>query len=181
MQTDSKKTLLNWLVAQFECKRVSKTSNKYTTWQYTICPIVSYLNGSRNVCKTAYMAVMDIRESLIDQAQDKIRKEIKHETLIDKDEGQTVDRFNLSLEECFDYFELDYQKYYNNLHCFVNFNAIPETNTGLIATAFLVDYFQICGEQEVCLIRYYYLILYSQIYKRSTWTILRKKRFTKYT
>ena len=110
------------------------------------------------------MAVMDIRETFIEQAQQKVRHGTKHESLIDKDEGVAKDRHKFNLEECFDYFEIDYEYYSSNLECFVNLNQVPDTNTGLIATAFLVDFFEICGEQEVIIYCYYMNCYYNNIY-----------------
>jgi hypothetical protein len=137
-----------------ETKRFKKedtnNNNSKATWEYTICPFSSYLNGAKSVCKIAFMAVMDIREHIVESAQRKIRSGIRNEALIDKDVGESTDRkANLSLEECLNYFEIDHQNYSHHLKCFVSFAHVPDTVTGLLATAFLVDFFQICGEQEV--------------------------------
>jgi hypothetical protein len=44
-----------------------------------ICPFKSYLGGGKSVCKTAYMAIMDIRGHAIEQAQKKVRLERENE------------------------------------------------------------------------------------------------------
>ena len=97
------------------------------------------------------MAVMDIRETTIDYAQRKIRKGSSQEALLEKDLGEANDRLkkNLTIEECFNYYEIDHDHYQNSLKCFVKLSHVPNTVTGLITTAFLVDFFEICGEQEV--------------------------------
>jgi hypothetical protein len=99
----------------------------------------------------AFMAIMDIRENLLEYAQKKIRNGMSQEALLEKDIGEANDRLksNLTIEECFNYYELDHQHYQNSLKCFVKLSHVPYTVAGLIATAFLVDFFEICGEQEV--------------------------------
>jgi len=125
--------------------------NSKLNWQYTICPERSYLKKSHTVCKMAFMAIMDIRENLLEYAQKKIRNGMSQEALLEKDIGEANDRLksNLTIEECFNYYELDHQHYQNSLKCFVKLSHVPNTVAGLIATAFLVDFFEICGEQEV--------------------------------
>jgi len=126
-------------------------ANANLSWQYMICPKQSYLGKGKAVCKMAFMAVMDIRENTIDYAQTKIRKGSSQEALLEKDLGEAHDRLkkNLTIEECFNYYEIDHDHYQNSLKCFVKLSHVPNTVTGLIATAFLVDFFEICGEQEV--------------------------------
>ena len=97
------------------------------------------------------MAVMDVRENTIEYTQKKIRNGSSQEALIEKDPGEAHERLNknLTIEECFNYYEIDHEHYQNSLKCFVKLSHVPSTVTGLIATAFLVDFFEICGEQEV--------------------------------
>ena len=144
--------MVSWLVGQFDNRRFFKNqTNKTSSWEYTICPLFSYLDEGVKVCKMTYMAIMDIRDHQINQAQRKIREGIRQESLIDKDIGLSEDVKNkdLTLEKIFDAFEIDHEYYMNNLQCFVNFACVPNSVSGLIATAFFVDFFQICGEMEV--------------------------------
>ena len=139
-------------MGQFEHRRYknNENNNKTSTWEYIICPFNSYLRGGHSVCKMAYMAIMDIRLTWIDHAQRKIKNGIRNDGLIDRNEGIASDiKNNITIEECFDFFEINYQHYSNNLQCFLDLSKVPDTPTALIATAFLVDFFQICGEQEV--------------------------------
>ena len=126
-------------------------ANSTLSWHYMVCPTQSYLGQGQAVCKMAYMAVMDIREITIDYAQKKIRDGTSQEALLEKDLGETHDRLrsNLTIEECFNYYEIDHEHYQNSLKCFVKLSRVPNTVAGLITTAFLVDFFEICGEQEV--------------------------------
>lgn len=132
-------------------KYYSSEANTNLSWQYMVCPKQSFLGEGQSVCKMAYMAVMDIRENSIDYAQRKIKKGSSQEALLEKDIGEAHDRLksNLTIEECFNYYEIDHEHYQNSLKCFVKLSHVPSTVAGLIATAFLVDFFEICGDQEV--------------------------------
>ena len=137
------KQLLYYLVQKFTENRqaTSKHNFKYTYQLHSLS------RGTVSVCKFAYIVITGIKDEIINYAQRQVREQVSAESILFGN-NDSEDRRMRSLRDTFDYFALDFNLYEQNLNNFVEVNNIPESEAGFICTTFLMDWFQLAGEQE---------------------------------
>ena len=143
--TDRDKQLLYYLVQKFTENRQQAT-NKHN-FKY-IYQLHSLSRGTISVCKFAYIVITGIKDEMINYAQRLVRDQVSAESILFGKDESSEDRKIRSLRDAFDHFALDFNLYQQNINSYVEVNNIPDTVTGFICTTFLMDWFQLAGEQE---------------------------------
>ena len=90
-----------------------------------------------------------------------MRNNISAESLLlsKSEEGKIKSKGETLKKETFEQFGLDYNLYELNINGFVDVMKIPDSPTAFICVAYLAEWFELSGEQEVRLLRFILLLL----------------------
>ena len=135
-----------YLVQKFTENRIGDPDNKQN-FLY-LYQLHSLSRGVITVCKTTYIVITGISLSAIDYAQRLVRKNTSAESIILKGDERSLKQE--SLKEAFASFGMNFNLYQQNINQFVDIMKIPDTPTACICVAFLAEWFELAGEQEVC-------------------------------
>jgi hypothetical protein len=149
-QAEANDQLRYYLVQKFTKNRVNVSDgggNHNTLYKYQV---YSLSRGITTVCNTSYIVLTGISVQAIDNAQRLVRNNISAESIIlgNSDEKKTKTKED-QLKEAFEGFNLDYNLYSLNINRFVDIMMVPESQTASICVAFLAEWFELAGEQEV--------------------------------
>lgn len=134
---------------------MNKFENKYTPppagssssarghYIYEIC----IPSGTTTVCRNTFMSVYGLSKNQIDTAQQHLRKGHSSQFLNSSNEFYGPLTFSSALS----FFELDHDYYMSayDVKEFVKFDHVPDTNRGLLCAAWMMNYFDLLGENEV--------------------------------
>ena len=152
---EASEQLRYYLVQKFTENRIYDPENKQN--HLYIYQLHSLSRGLITVCKTAYIIMTGVSVQAIDYAQRLVRKEISAESILLGKSDDTTTTKKDALKEAFQQFSLDYNLYEQNLNCYVDIMKIPDSTTAFICVAFLAEWFELAGDQEVVVIINCYL------------------------
>lgn len=145
-----------YLVQKFTDNRKIDMLNKHN--QLYIYQLHSLSRGIITVCKTAYIIVTGVSREAIDYAQRLIRNNKSAESmLLGSSDQSPSETKGGSLKKAFDHFKLDYNLYEQNINHFVDVLKIPDSKEAFMCVAFLAEWFELAGEQEVS---YFFVMIF---------------------
>ena len=160
--TEANDQLRYYLVHKFTENRVYDPENKHN-YLY-IYQLHSLSRGIITICKTAYVIITGVSVQAIDYSQRLVRNNISAGSfLLSKSEEGKLKSKGETLKETFEQFGLDYNLYELNINGFIDVMKIPDSPTAFICVAYLAEWFELSGEQEVRLLRFIILLLRSLI------------------
>jgi hypothetical protein len=137
------KTWTDFLVEHFRGKYTKAPSGKYR-WIYSL---VHPHHGQIVCCRSAYMAIMGVSYNKLEYVQSLVKAGIA---------GMTSDRFSenrrsrpMTQSEIFRLFNLDIEVFRDNIRNWCDFSAVGDSTKSLVATAWLCDYIDLDGDEQV--------------------------------
>ena len=134
---EADKALKNFLMVKLgDSKRYNKST---TDWNYLV------VNPERHepvsVCRQAFAAIYGIKMSTINYVQRLLRG---GEAVKFADTEST----KVTLKDMFAHWGMDIEFYHQNIANFCDFTAVPETEGGIAAAAYLSDFFDLASEHQ---------------------------------
>ena len=134
---EAEKALKSFLMIKLADAR--RIANSNYDWKYVV--VDPERREPVTVCKKAFAAIYGITMSQINYAQRLIRdgENVKFEDKV---------RQKTTLKDVFAFWGMDIEFYHQNIANFCIFTAVPETEGGIAAAAYLSDFFDLASEHQ---------------------------------
>jgi hypothetical protein len=135
----------DFLITKFEDKKIKSASREGSVdWIYDI---LHPKKGLTTVCRGAFLAMfgVDLQKTLYIQTcvKEKVAGLVSQRgTFVEPSRAS-------SAKEIFGRFGLDYDKYLNGIKSWCDFSMVGDTAVSLVATAWLLDYIDLDGDEQV--------------------------------
>jgi hypothetical protein len=138
------KTWTDFLVEMFKGKHTRSPMRGKFRWIYTL---VHPDLGLKTVCRSAFKAIFGVTENKLEYVQKLVRSGAAG--LTSDRETASVGRRPQTKKDVFRFFGMDFDAYHDNIKNWCDFSAVGESLQSLVATAWLCDYIDLDGDEQV--------------------------------